>query len=321
MPHTPHNLPARTTQRQTIRLDKATLRELNQERFWPYFIRLVVILLLLLGLHGLLHWIVFTPQLFSFSVVKILLIGLIMGMLGMIMAGLMVFFHELSHLHWIKNPTLNLLTGCVLSLPLAVPYPLYGLAHQKHHAYNTTDLDPSRYDRPRSKLLHGLAWLTHYTQLSFLMSIFSMSAQANLPRMKLKPSAGRMGLTVWLYACLVATAVLAPQQWLWHFLLPWLAFAFWNTTRAIGEHEYLYVGEDGHKRPLESTRSIRMGWLTRFLWWNAGYHIEHHLYPSMPFHNLPLLAQKLGLPVAERLTYWQYIRYRRQRGVEYPMYF
>ena len=30
-------------------------------------------------------------------------------------------------------------------------------------------------------------------------------------------------------------------------------------------------------------------WLSRVLYWNMNYHIEHHLYPSIPFHALPAL--------------------------------
>jgi fatty acid desaturase len=30
-------------------------------------------------------------------------------------------------------------------------------------------------------------------------------------------------------------------------------------------------------------------WLSRVLYWNMNYHIEHHLYPTVPFHALPAL--------------------------------
>jgi fatty acid desaturase len=37
------------------------------------------------------------------------------------------------------------------------------------------------------------------------------------------------------------------------------------------------------------TRSMTNGWLGRVLYWNMNYHIEHHVYPSVPFHALPAL--------------------------------
>ncbi|WP_350333235.1 fatty acid desaturase [Coralliovum pocilloporae] len=48
----------------------------------------------------------------------------------------------------------------------------------------------------------------------------------------------------------------------------------------------------------DSTRSFRTNWLGRFLYMNMNNHIEHHLYPMVPFHQLPELnkAVKDQLP-------------------------
>jgi len=49
-----------------------------------------------------------------------------------------------------------------------------------------------------------------------------------------------------------------------------------------------------------STRSLACGALTRLLYWNMNFHIEHHLYPGVPFHALPtlnrLVASQLPVP-------------------------
>jgi len=36
-------------------------------------------------------------------------------------------------------------------------------------------------------------------------------------------------------------------------------------------------------------RTIRMNWLNRFLYWNMNYHVEHHMFPLVPYHQLPKL--------------------------------
>jgi Na(+)-translocating NADH:ubiquinone oxidoreductase F subunit len=36
-------------------------------------------------------------------------------------------------------------------------------------------------------------------------------------------------------------------------------------------------------------RTVYMNSVHRFLYWNMNYHIEHHMYPLVPFHNLPRL--------------------------------
>jgi fatty acid desaturase len=44
----------------------------------------------------------------------------------------------------------------------------------------------------------------------------------------------------------------------------------------------------------ETTRSIRCSWPGRLLYWNMNYHIEHHLYPAVPFHALPKLNERIA---------------------------
>jgi fatty acid desaturase len=37
------------------------------------------------------------------------------------------------------------------------------------------------------------------------------------------------------------------------------------------------------------TRTYTCGWFLGFLYWNMQYHVEHHMFPSVPFYNLPRL--------------------------------
>ena len=39
----------------------------------------------------------------------------------------------------------------------------------------------------------------------------------------------------------------------------------------------------------QSTRSFETNGFSRFLYLNMNYHIEHHMYPTVPFHALPAL--------------------------------
>ena len=50
---------------------------------------------------------------------------------------------------------------------------------------------------------------------------------------------------------------------------------------------------------LESTRSFRASGLGRFLYMNMNNHVEHHLYPQVPFHALPKLAEAVKDQVPE----------------------
>ena len=44
---------------------------------------------------------------------------------------------------------------------------------------------------------------------------------------------------------------------------------------------------------LESTRSFGTSRIGRFLYLNMNHHIEHHLYPQVPFYALPALHEAL----------------------------
>lgn len=46
-----------------------------------------------------------------------------------------------------------------------------------------------------------------------------------------------------------------------------------------------------------NSRTVYMNPLNRWVYWNMNYHIEHHLYPSVPFHQL----KKLHLAVKDQL--------------------
>ena len=40
-----------------------------------------------------------------------------------------------------------------------------------------------------------------------------------------------------------------------------------------------------------NTRTVYMNPISRFLYWNMNYHIEHHMYPMVPYHALPRLHE------------------------------
>ena len=42
-----------------------------------------------------------------------------------------------------------------------------------------------------------------------------------------------------------------------------------------------------------STRSVRLNPIASFIYWSMEYHIEHHMFPSVPSYNLPKLHEAL----------------------------
>jgi len=62
-----------------------------------------------------------------------------------------------------------------------------------------------------------------------------------------------------------------------------------SVLRSITEHHDVSEGSKW-----TNARSIVTHPLMEFLWSNVNYHLEHHLYPSVPYHALPKLRQALS---------------------------
>ncbi len=89
------------------------------------------------------------------------------------------------------------------------------------------------------------------------------------------------------YLALVAWAVIG-QTW-----VPMLYFFIPRFAGAIGVYsfittQHMAMAQDVYDHRI-CTRSMTNSWLSRVLYWNMNYHIEHHVYPSVPFHALPAL--------------------------------
>ena len=108
------------------------------------------------------------------------------------------------------------------------------------------------------------------------------------------------------------------------FLLFWVVpFLTWTQlvlhVRSIAEH----FGIEGREGPYAETRTTLASWFDHLFIAprTAGYHFEHHLYPSVPFHRLPELHRRLmelpGYRRSVHLTrgYWNVLRECTRAGV------
>ena len=42
-----------------------------------------------------------------------------------------------------------------------------------------------------------------------------------------------------------------------------------------------------------NSRTVYMNALNRFIYWNMNYHVEHHMFPMVPYHQLPKLHEAI----------------------------
>ncbi|MFP6796184.1 MAG: fatty acid desaturase [Pseudomonadales bacterium] len=73
-----------------------------------------------------------------------------------------------------------------------------------------------------------------------------------------------------------------------------------------------------------NTRTFTCSWLPAFYYWNMQYHLEHHMFPAVPFYNLPKLRKAIenDLPPATHglVATWRELFEIRRRIRENPEY-
>ena len=78
--------------------------------------------------------------------------------------------------------------------------------------------------------------------------------------------------------------------------LPRLYGAWHHVMTGVLQHGGLADNVLDHRL---NSRTVYMNPISRFIYWNMNYHVEHHMFPMVPFHRLPELheAIKHDLPV------------------------
>lgn len=96
----------------------------------------------------------------------------------------------------------------------------------------------------------------------------------------------------WHVAIYVATLALAIALRSWMPLvlvgLPRLYGTWHMVTTGLLQHIGLADNVVDHRL---NTRTVYMNPISRFIYWNMNYHVEHHMFPMVPYHALPRLHE------------------------------
>lgn len=68
--------------------------------------------------------------------------------------------------------------------------------------------------------------------------------------------------------------------------LPSLYGAFMMPVYGLTQHAGLAENVLDHRL---NCRTVHMNWINRYLYWNMNYHVEHHMFPLVPYHQLKRL--------------------------------
>ena len=203
--------------------------------------------------------------------------------------GISLFTHEGVHGTLSMRPWWNRALSIACAQPVLQNFSAYKVLHLKHHHHLGQEGDPDHY-----------ANYTSWTWLEFMMhwGRFIIGYPAYITMIPIlgfrqgNASARRWIIfEVCLLIALVTAAVLwMPWLWLLHcWLIPMLVINTMVNIRGMSQHTFLEHQSD----TILGTRSILTNPVTAFFMCNENYHLEHHLYPSIPWYNLARLHRLL----------------------------
>ena len=164
----------------------------------------------------------------------------------------------------------------------------------------------------------GLYW--HQTKMFVLHSlgIFSENVKRVTPASELPRMQSNTQICVAIYAGLAAISIAAGWLWpLYLIVIPRVLGGPIMNAFILMQHVEM---AENQPNIVQSTRSFRTNWFFQFLYFNMNHHIEHHLYPTVPFHALPELSSKLGdqLPAPDPgflSTHWEVLKITIRRSL------
>ena len=226
--------------------------------------------------------------------------------------ALFVIAHDAAHYLLYENRLLNDVVGRACAMLQGLSMCTYRVIHRMHHNNLYGELDPDTalhggYPRGRRylvrKLLKDLSGLTAWkTYAYFLGGAPALNTRTNVALRPLDDTSQKLrdeartdrnmviGFHLALLALFVWSGYLVEYLVLWILPLVTIVQAILR-LRAIAEHG----ATTDFSSPLTAARTnVAPAWLAWLIFpHQVNYHIEHHLYASVPHYNLPRLHREL----------------------------
>ena len=289
-------------------IDKKVLKELSKRSDW----------------NGIRHVIIFFGILFLIAYLTILTWGTWWGILSLLLYGNFYYCavniqHETNHETFFKSRWLNKLFYNIVCIMCSFEQHRWKWSHFHHHSY-TISTKQEDYDyenntpRPTEPIRFLINFLPlgpilnfqkmrHFSQMEIIKHAFGFTAPAakiSVPKSEMK----KVRLMSWVHIFYWLIAVFLSFYFL--SLLPVLMLIlvpFYGNTllmlMGLTQHAGLEENIKDHRR---SSRTVIFNPILSFLYCHMEYHVEHHIFPKIPCHNLKKLREHIKdqLPVASR---------------------
>ncbi|MBV7394490.1 fatty acid desaturase [Mameliella sediminis] len=205
--------------------------------------------------------------------------------------------HETAHgtafrTRWLNEAVLWVTSLIYMEEPLHRRY-----THTNHHTHTWHVGKDSQmpFDTPMGfggwlAEITGFALLRFHLQVFWHLSIghYTDTMRMVTPEQEFPKMTRNARIMVAIYLVVLLAPAVGIWWPLWLIVLPRILGAPIMLLFTLIQHVEL---QENSPSILESTRSFRTGPLAAFLYMNMNNHVEHHLYPQVPFHALPQLAE------------------------------
>lgn len=200
------------------------------------------------------------------------------------MVGLSILMHESNHNLLFKNRALNRWTGFLCGLPSLVAVSAYRTLHLAHHAHTGSENDPDSMEQTVPKSIPMVLFFYIFLIIgAYLYLLHLVKTSLRLANAKMK----RQIITEYVLILAVFTAlfwVLSFSFMLHVWIIPLLIAAQLTNVRGLAEHALTT-----HNNVFTETRTVISNPFVSFMMSNLNYHLDHHLFPGVPWYYLPKL--------------------------------
>lgn len=229
------------------------------------------------------------------------------AVMARVQLALAILMHDAAHGRLFASRAWNDRVAQLLCAgPVLLPLATYRRGHLKHHQAPLVASDPDiiligGYPVPRARLVRRLAedavGLSYYKFLKF----FRCQARRERRRRARAGAPAALPAERYLEPGFVRFSLVAPNLGLFLVLAgsghPWLYVLLWAVpfmtflqvylrVRGLAEHAGYQPGPDQARNARTIVNPLQAFFVAPH---NVNYHIEHHLYPSVPFFRLPAL--------------------------------
>ncbi len=216
---------------------------------------------------------------------------------GLLIVSLFHLQHECIHDTPFRSRRLNPMVGSICGFILLLPAEWFRYFHREHHRY--TQIEGKDPELETSKPSTKRQWLIHVSGIPVFLSLLKVISKCSTGSVNdsFIPDSARSSvikqarMMCFGYVLLFITSLVFQSTALfWVWIVPLVIGQPFLRLYLLAEHTLCENTDD----MFLNTRTVLCSSIVRWFTWNMPYHTEHHIFPAVPFHQLPSLHRQLA---------------------------